>query len=358
MRARQRFRAGGGSLLAASTLGLALLAATVAAGGCHRQALVPVDQLSVVSRGDPGLFTLYCGLNAAGYDEEWGEAMHPVRTAVRTALATADPAEFDAFRAVQAKASSWQLQNVVLVELGPPPDFAPGQGSGPLAPELSKALGSLWRSRAEALWQEYGSVHEEYAASLAGPARETIEATLAYCGENYSSTASVVVIPNLATSAKTASLQFDEASGTAYVVVGPGDGLPLNAVAHEFSHRIVGEVVSRQAERGALDRFRPVLDVAVERKTVAAQSYPDLYAYVGDCLMRAMTIRIRPDDKIEERLDRETGWGFYLVRPMWAALERYEASDEKLTDYLPGLLRELDVEGLVEELTSEPAGGP
>lgn len=325
--------------------------------GASGKLRVRASDLPVVGNGDPRVFALYCGLNLAGYDEEFGAAMHPVRQRVRGALAPVDPREFEAFRAILSRSGPWQLQGVVLKEVGPPPGFSPGPGSGALAAELSGALASFWRARGEALWQEYGPAHEEFAASLVGPARDAIQATLAYCREDYSPATSVTVVPNLLASAKTASLQFDEATGTAYVLVGPGEGLPLNAVVHEFCHRIVGQAVSHLEEVGDLERFRPVLDRAVAGKTVASQSYASLRSYVEDCLVRALTIRIRPDDKIEERLDREYGWGFFLVRPFWEALGPYETADQKLTDCLPGVFEGVDVNALLREVEPQPPTG-
>ncbi len=318
---------------------------------------VRANELVVTCQGDPRIFTLYAGLNRSGYDEEFGAAMHPVRQQVRDALASADSRDFELFRTISARSGPWQLQGVALREIGPPPDFSPGPGSGALAADLSVALASFWRAHGEVLWREHGPAHDELAAGLLAPARDAIQATLAYCREDYSPASSVLVIPNLLASAKTASLIFDEATGAAYVLTGPGEGQPLNAVVHEFCHRVVGRTVSRLVEVGALNRFQPVLDRAVAGDTVASQSYASLRSYVEDCLVRALTIRVRPDDQVQERLARESGWGFFLVRPFWEALQDYETADRKLIEDLPAVLAGVNVDALLREVEAGPPGG-
>jgi len=311
-------------------------------------------EVAVVSRGDARVLALYAGLNRAGYDEEFGQAMHPVRVAVRNALAGVEPAWVQAFRDLADRADWWRLQDVLVAEVGPPPDFAPAMGSDALAGELSRALAALWSAGGGTLWAAYGPAHAEEAARLEAPARAVVLATLAYCREEWSPVREVVIIPNLLASAKTASLCLAGTTGTAYVLVGPGDGLPLNAVVHELCHLLVGPFMATQAASGSLDRFDPVLDRSLAAKTVAAGSYRELRSYVEDCLVRALTIRIRPDDQVEARLKREEDWGFYLVRSFWQALGPYESSGRKLTDDLATILDGLNIDDALRDAEAAP----
>lgn len=311
-------------------------------------------EVAVVSRGDARVFTLYAGLNRAGYDEEFGQAMHPVRATVRKALAGVEPAWVQAFQDLMDRAGLWRLQGVLVEDVGPPPDFAPAKGSDTLAGELSRALAALWPAGGETLWAAYGPVHVEEAARLEAPARAAVLATLAYCREDWSPAREVVIIPNLLASSKTASLWRTETTGTAYVLVGPGDGLPLDAVVHEFCHLVVGPVMAAQAANGSLDRFDPVLDRALAAKTVASGSYRELRSYVEDCLVRALTIHIRPDDQVEARLEREEDWGFYLVRSFWQALGPYESSGRKLTNDLATILDGVDINDVLRDAELAP----
>lgn len=288
-------------------------------------------EVAVVSRGDARVFALYAGLNRAGYDEEFGQAMHPVRVAVRKALAGAEPAWVQAFRDLAGRAGPGRLQRVLVEEVGPPPGFAPAKGSG----------------------AAYGPAHAEEAARLEAPARDAVLATLAYCREDWSRAREVVVIPNLLASAKTASLWLSETGGTAFVFAGPADGLPLKAVAHEFCHLVVGPVMLEQAAARRLERFDPILDRSLAAGTVASKSYRELRSYVEDCLVRALVIRIRPDGQVEERLQREAAWGFHLVRPFWQALGPYEDTGGKLTEQLPGILDAVDVDAVLREVATD-----
>ncbi len=81
-----------------------------------------------------------------------------------------------------------------------------------------------------------------------------------------------------------------------------------------------------------------------ERKQVeleVAKYRENLEGVVCESVIRALEIRLAPEDAREGLLAEEDGDGFVLVRPLFIGLADYEQTMGTFGDYVPALLQSL-----------------
>lgn len=83
-------------------------------------------------------------------------------------------------------------------------------------------------------------------------------------------------------------------------------------------------------------------------ETPGAKSYSDPIIYFDECLVRTLdniileSNSLHRHERMEQIIEHESKKGFALVKPMWKALQKYEAESATFSDYFEALLGEME----------------
>lgn len=333
-----------------------LSAAGLATGGCKKAGVVVAD-LPVTVQGDARVFTLFAGLNMAGYDEETGAAMDPLRVRVRDALASADPKLFEPFRDLLVQATTDALAQATIKDIGDPPGFGYGAHPYGVLSELSGALKALWAANGEALFNDTNQAQADAASALTGPATQVVRGALTYTHEKTSPFATVQVIPSLLASHGFSDRHFDSGKKAAYILVGPAGDSQTEALYHQLFYLYLGDSIFRELELGGkMSRFAPVLDKAKAIPIISGRYY-SVQGFVEECLVRALVARASSPGNPETLIAQDYGAGFTLTPALYDGLGAFESSDKTLIEYVPDLLAAIDVNAVLQRMQTEPPTG-
>jgi len=344
---------GRGRARLALVLALAIFA-VLAGGGC-KKASVSIESLPVTCQADVRVFTLFAGLNAAGYDEERGAEMDPLRLQVREALASADPKVIERFGALLRQGTPESITQIVLKDIGDAPGFGYKEEHGIVA-DVSAGLKTLWAAGAETLYGDTTSAQADAAAVLNGPAAAAVRGTLGYCHEEVSPFTSVFVIPNQLAS-HGFSYRYLKSDKSAIVVVGPAGASQIPALTREVFYLYFGETLFHQLSiDGDLSRFDPVLEKAKAVKLIGDR-YFSAQGFAEECLVRALVARLVPPGDPAAAMDAEYNAGFALTPAFYEALAAYETGDKALAESVPELLAAVNVTDLLNRMETAPPTG-
>ncbi len=344
--------------LCVAVVAFSILAGPLAQG--HNNLQAEVERRMTVTE-DKTVFTLFCLLNLAGYDEENDPAgMHPVRVQVRqqlTKLVPPDVAKRIRDYYLQHREASTQQFSVVAMATSGPPDFRFGAEWQEIKKDAS--FGSL--ENLPALLRElyattpvekiYADVQPDYRKFIevyrAVIARE-VSNVMSYCrvstlgevaGEKVQRAA---VIPNLLDS-------YDNAFGfvlsdTLYSVEGPHR--VIGFTPHEFVHSITSSISYDPQYETLQAPARPVYEFAKTLPGIG--DVESLQNFLDENLVRAISLKYL-DAKTparsqhhRERMMQEYASGYILERFFYDQLVEYEKSNLPLSVYYPSMLKLLD----------------
>ncbi|MDQ7828273.1 MAG: Ig-like domain-containing protein [Armatimonadota bacterium] len=290
-------------------------------------------------RADERLFTLFAALNAAGYDEGLRES-GAVRQAVRDRLGDLPLRVVEPVRRYREE-HPLPLEAYVrsTLTLGAPPGFAEQralrglEGWGRVLADFYKAAGvaDLWKAQAEA--------HQQAAAALAGDGLALMGRTLDYLRAGDAPRERLVLVPNLL-----------DAPGRGYLVplddvvvfvlgsVGPPDSVTLVTLTARL---VLGTL--RPEAAAEVQRTSPLFDLV--RETAQRHGYQEWAAVIQESLVAAVTARlVLPPDQRAAFLRRHYDRGLILVDHFATELERYERDTAPLAEFLPSLLRTVNLD--------------
>lgn len=305
----------------------------------------PTAAVSVVA--DERLFTFMAALNAAGYDDENNElGLHPVRQAVRAALAGTDLPSLARLRPRlqlcrlihESQCLHWLLQR------GGPPDFS-RQAAGwwldlPafLFMGMDTALRDFYLEAGIAeLWAEHRPAYEAEVARYQDRLAPSLQVTLAYLRLEAPTTGRVVMLPNLLDAYWRG---YGQAVGeTSYIISGPAEQPNIGLVQHEFMHPIINPLVDANLAAVDPDVARQLF---AELKGQVGRGYQSWEGILHESVIRAVEVRLAAAADRERLLTNEEAQGFWLVRPLAHQLEAYERGPGSLAEYMPTLLAALN----------------
>lgn|GEM_PF-1646037 len=310
------------------------------------------DRVAISVSPDYRIFVLFCFLNRYGYDLEGNPEMHPVRLAVRKALAQvpADPGELEFSRLAVPFHPRVGLIEAFALHQSSWPAADPGDGGcfeggstgsfeewlEAVAPELPggiepgfvsrlPAMGQILarfeaRSGADRLWHRYLPDHLSGREELVQAVNKGLEASRAVLGLTGWPFRSIRVIPNLLQSDWLAD-QFLIGDTLSAVIASAAPSL-APSVLHEALHMVIRPPVGSPQVSAVLadweGRSGPV------RLKMEPQGYwgPDsrsgLYRAVQEAVVRAVTIAVWYRDPAERRrrIASQVERGFDLAGPM------------------------------------------
>jgi len=332
-------------------------------------------QASVSVETSPQLFSVLCALHAAGYESELSDsAIHPARAELRRHLLALDGPATVALREFyrqHATADPGVLMSrfvTLALVVGPPPKFEFELRREQLPPDVLAIEGFrdvLIKFHSEAriddLWKQVSAYYDQESAKLRAPIGQMVLETASYLREvqRTSSNRTFIVYSEPLIGARTNLRSFGDRH---VVIVEPGRDLPLDEIRHSFLHFLLDTLPRRY--RVSIELKRPLHTYAGRAPRLPVDLRDDWGALFTECLVRAVEIRLRPEERRAALINEAERDGFVLVRVLDQALARFEQEEPAMSFYFPELVAGIDVAAETKRLetvqfasTSAPLAG-
>ena len=127
------------------------------------------------------------------------------------------------------------------------------------------------------------------------------------------------------------------------IVLGRADDIPTDVVRHAYLHFLLDPLPLRYSHVVAVKR--PLFEKAAVAPRLAPDLKDDFPSYFAECTVRAVELKLKrmsPGER-DAALERDDADGYVLVRPLFAALQKFEGSEPSMALFFPELVRAVDV---------------
>jgi hypothetical protein len=127
------------------------------------------------------------------------------------------------------------------------------------------------------------------------------------------------------------------------IVLSGADDIPADVVRHAYLHFMLDPLPLRYSHVVAVKK--PLFEKAASAPRLAPDLKDDFPSFFAECMVRAVELKLRkmsPGER-DAALERNDADGYVLVRPLFAALPKFEGSDPSMELYFPDLVRSIDV---------------
>jgi hypothetical protein len=302
------------------------------------------------------MFATMCALLASGFEANVGaENWRPLRAQLRDRMQHQQGAAVEAIREYYKQHDSADpgaaLSRYLWFGLvaGPAPDFKPTMRREDLPPEVLALEGfnellskyyqeqnihQLWRQMQPAYNAEIERMHEAvsqivfvatgYLRAMARPSEQR--------------TFTIIVEPLVGHITNVRNF------GDHYAIVLSGaDDIPADVVRHAYLHFMLDPLPLRYSHVIAVKR--PLFEKAASAPRLAPDLKDDYPSFFAECMVRAVELKLRrmsPGER-DAALERNDADGYVLVRPLFAALPRFEGAEPSMELFFPDLVRSIDV---------------
>lgn len=314
----------------------------------------PTPSISVDGR--EAMFTTMCALLASGFEAEVNaEDWKPLRAQLRERMQHQQGPAVEAMREYYKQhllADPGQTLSQYLwfgLVSGPAPKFEPVLRRDELPPEVialegfsellsnyyqEQRIGQLWRQVQPVYNREIERLHEAVTQIVfvaSGYTRDIID-------PGSPRTFTIVVEPLVGRITNVRNY------GDHYAIVLSGaDEIPTDVVRHAFLHFLLDGLPLQYPHVVAAKR--PLFEKAALAPRLAPDLKDDFPSYVAECTVRAVELRLKklsPGER-DAALNADDADGYVLVRPLFAALPKFEQSEPSMKLYFPDLLRSIDL---------------
>lgn len=321
--------------------------------------LAPVTTITVDASQQ--MFTTMCALLASGFEADISaENWRPVRAQLRDRMQHQEGPAVEAVRAFYKEHVSGDPEETLSRYLwfglvaGPAPGFKPTMRREDLPPEvlalegfselLSKyyqeqGIGRLWRQMQPTYNREIERMHDAVSqiVFVAGAYLRSMQRP------DDPSTFTIIVEPLVGRITNVRNF------GDHYAIVLSGaDDVPVDVVRHAYLHFLLDPLPLRFSHVVAVKR--PLFEKAAAAPRLPPDLKDDYPAFFAECTVRAVELKLRkmsPGER-DAAFERDDADGYVLVRPLFAALQKFEGSEPSMALYFPDLVRSVD---LTAELT-------
>jgi hypothetical protein len=313
------------------------------------------------------MFTTMCALMASGFESEMNaQNWSDLRKQLRDRLQHQEGPAVDAIREYYKQHDSADpgaaLSRYLWFGLvaGPAPTFKPTMRREDLPPEvlalegfselLSKYyqeqnIGQLWRQMQPAYNREIERMHEAvsqivfvsggYLRAMARPSDLR--------------TFTIIVEPLVGRITNVRNF------GDHYAIVLSGaDDVPVDVVRHAYLHFLLDPLPLRYSHVIAVKK--PLFEKAAAAPRLPPDLKDDFPSYFAECTVRAVELKLKrmsPGER-DAALERNDADGFILVRPLFAALPKFEGSEPAMDLFFPDLVRSVDVGAELKRVSTMP----
>jgi tetratricopeptide (TPR) repeat protein len=314
----------------------------------------PVTNITV-DASEP-MFATMCALLASGFEANVsGENWRPLRAQLRDRMQHQQGPAVEALREYYKQHDSADpgaaLSRYLWFGLvaGPAPDFKPTMRREDLPPEVLALEGfsellskyyqeqnihQLWRQMQPAYNSEIERMHEAV-SQIVFVATGYLRA-MAHPSEQRTFTIIVEPLVGHITNVRN--------FGDHYAIVLSGaDDIPADVVRHAYLHFMLDPLPLRYSHVIAVKR--PLFEKAASAPRLAPDLKDDYPSFFSECMVRAVELKLRrmsPGER-DAALERNDTDGYVLVRPLFAALPKFEGSEPSMELFFPDLVRSIDV---------------
>jgi len=314
----------------------------------------PITNITV--DGSEPMFTTMCALLASGFEANISaENWRPLRAQLRDRMQHQQGPAVDAIREYYKQHDSADpgaaLSRYLWFGLvaGSAPDFKPTMRREDLPPEVLALEGfnellskyyqeqnihQLWRQMQPAYNHEIERMHDAvsqivfvasgYLRAMARPSEQR--------------TFTIIVEPLVGHITNVRNF------GDHYAIVLSGaDDIPADVVRHAYLHFMLDPLPLRYSHVIAVKR--PLFEKAASAPRLASDLKDDYPSFFAECMVRAVELKLRrmsPGER-DAALERNDTDGYVLVRPLFAALPKFEGADPSMELFFPDLVRSIDV---------------
>jgi hypothetical protein len=311
---------------------------------------------TVTVDGSEAMFTTMCALLASGFEADVSAAnWSPMRAQLRDRLQHQQGPAVEVMRNFYKQhelADAGQMLSRYIwfgLVSGPAPKFEPILRRDELPPEVialegfpeilsnyykEQKIGDLWRQVQPVYNHEIEQMHDSVSRVVfvaSGYLREILDPT---------SPRSFTIIVEPLVGRITNVRNF----GDHYSLVVSGSGqVPLDIVRHAFLHFLLDPLPLRYSHVIAVKL--PLFEAAAGAPRLDPDLKDDFPSYVAECTVRAVELKLKrmsPGER-ESAMDMADADGYVLVRPLFAALAKFEQSEPGMKLYFPDLIRSIDV---------------
>src|SRR5229473_3245136 len=300
-------------------------------------------QSTVSVDGSEAMFTTICALLAAGFEsnissDNWTSFRAQMRERLRQQQGPAVEAVREFYRQHELRDPGATLSRYLWFGLvsGPAPGFQPVLRRDDLPPEVialegfSEILSNYYQEqKIGQLWRQVQPIYNREVERLHDPVSQIVFVASGYLREilepSGPRTFAIVVEPLVGRITNVRNFGDHYA-----LVLSGGEEIPTDVVRHAFLHFLLDPLPLRYAHVTAVKR--PLFEKAA-------------YAwFFAECTVRAVELkleRISPGER-EAAMSRDDETGYVLVKPIFAALPKFENSEPSMKLFFPDLVRAID----------------
>lgn len=328
--------------------------AAPAAGARPQRQMAPATAITVDASQQ--MFTTMCALLASGFEADISaENWRPLRAQLRDRMQHQEGPAVEAVRAFYKEHVSADPEETLSRYLwfglvaGPAPDFKPTMRREDLPPEVlalegfsellakyyqEQGIGQLWRQMQPTYNREIERMHDAVS--------QIVFVAAAYLRSmerpDDPSTFTIIVEPLVGRITNVRNF------GDHYAIVLSGaEDVPVDVVRHAYLHFLLDPLPLRFSHVVAVKR--PLFEKAAAAPRLPADLKDDYPAFFAECTVRAVELKLKkmsPGER-DAAFERDDADGYVLVRPLFAALQKFEGSEPTMALYFPDLVRAVDV---------------
>ncbi len=321
----------------------------------------PVTNVSVDGR--EAMFTTMCALLAAGFESDVSAAnWHPLRAQLRERMQHQQGPAVDAVREFYKKHQlvdeGAMLSQYIWFGLvsGAAPKFELTLRRDELPPEVialegfSEILAAYYQEqKIGRLWRELQPLYNRDIERLHDSISQIVFVATNYLREimNNANPRTFIVIVEPLVGRITNVRNF----GDHYAIVLSGaDDLPVDTVRHAYLHFLLDPLPLQYPHVVAVKR--PLFESAARAPRLVADLKDDFPSYFAECTVRAVELKLKRMSPSERAaaLDMDDADGYVLVRPLFAALAKFEGAEPSMRLFFPEMVRSIDVNAEAKRL--------
>lgn len=305
--------------------------------------------------GSEAMFTTMCALVAAGFEsnvssDDWTAFRAQMRERLRQQQGPAVEAVREFYRHHELRDPGATLSRYLWFGLvsGPAPAFQPILRRDELPPEVialegfSEILSSYYQEqRIGQLWRQVQPVYNREVERLHDPLSQIVFVASAYLREilepSGPRTFAVVVEPLVGRITNVRNFGDHYA-----LVLSGGEEIPADVIRHAFLHFLLDPLPLMYPHVTAVKR--PLFEKAATAPRLAPELKDDYASYFAECTVRAVELklkRISPGER-EAAMNRDDEDGYVLVKPLFAALSKFENSEPSMKLFFQDFVRAID----------------
>jgi len=315
-----------------------------------------VPQSTVSVDGSEAMFTTICALLAAGFEsnvsaDNWTAFRAQMRERLRHQQGPAVEAVREFYRQHELRDPGATLSRYLWFGLvsGPAPTFQAVLRRDELPPEVialegfSEILSNYYQEqRIGQMWRQVQPIYEREVERLHDPVSQVVFVASGYLREileqSRPRTFAIVVEPLVGRITNVRNF------GNHYaLVLSGGEQIPTDVVRHAFLHFLLDQLPLMYPHVTAVKRS--LFERAAAAPRLAPELKDDYASYFAECMVRAVELklkRISPGER-EAALSRDDEEGYVLVKPLFAALPKFENSEPSMKLFFPDLVRAIDL---------------